>query len=183
MYADEGYHENWAFAVIDKIQEKGILSMIDDNGELNHEGIMSLKDIFEQGNNLQDNSKVTLQDCPEDQLNMEAAKREDQEVTCNKNQNNSQCEKERYRENINLRSGQPTLRQNVNNTIDVLSDKSINKQVKKRIWCLLILYCLCVLIYIIIPLTTENEDTKLGEFPFQVKEQDKDQSSFTSKNI
>lgn len=140
--------------------------MIDDLGELNHEGMISLKELFNENESAQDCSNIFVNDNRIEVVHSEMSNDEHESRSPHIN-----IRKEDSKVNSKLKRNLD-LDDDRNNSCskaaefkkDTNTSKKIHKNVKKRLWGLFILYCICVLIYIITPLTADIEESKLGEY-------------------
>lgn len=134
VYTYSGYSESDAFEFIDKIQNSGILEMIDDEGYLNHVGQLNLKDMFFEYENI-----PTKRIEPIDEVAKEDEHSHHQEEVQRKITNNKNIE-------IILNSS----KQNINHI--KIQNKKYDNKVLFRYWLLGVMFILCVLVYIIIPI-------------------------------
>ena len=156
LYTDTGYSENKAFDFIDLIHSRNIINMTDDNGTLTHEGQLNLIYLFDEFKNVHENSEL-FEKVSEDIIG-------ENEITINDNfkeeENTENLKKDKKVNEIDYNSEiKPVSRKFNNQTISV---EQINTSTKVKYWIIRIIFIVCLILYLIIPIFVEKKETKLG---------------------
>ena len=149
-YTDNGYTEKLAFDFIDEIHSLEIMSMLDDKGNLNHEGFLNLKELYSK-------FEVKIEDSQF--INEENYRNQDE------NDNifdeigiEIQSENENYDKIQEIENQIQQIKDNENNQSIINNDKEKQKlkYAYYRFLFLVIVFIICAIIYISVAISKGN---------------------------
>lgn len=166
---DLNYPEEKALFFFDVLTSKNILDMVDDEGTLTHEGQLNLNYLFDEYNIHQEET-ITIEKTKENHIKNEMSsenneKNEEKQNSFNKNSNEEKSDSNKIKNELQEENLESKVVTELNKGAASKSDsfiKEIDSKVKKRYWIIRILFFSCILIYILVPIFINLNETKLG---------------------